>query len=309
MVEVINDYMNYLIARGLSKLTIKTYKIDLDQLLKFLKSQFQFSSFNSVSRSTLRFFISWLNQNNLSNRTISRKISTMREFFKFCFRNDHIQKNPTEKLIYPKFSIKLPNFFTIKEMFDLIDLPDLSTKYGIRNKAILEVLYSTGMRISEITNVVFADLDLDSLQIKVFGKGNKDRIVPLGRMAIKAVSNYLKIRKEFIIEENVFIFVSRFGTQFSPNSLREVLNIYIKKIAKTDGYSVHSIRHSFATHMLERGAHLSTIQKILGHENLTTTEIYTQLSLIYVRKSYDKYHPINTSQRDQMKLAFFDQAN
>ena len=119
----------------------------------------------------------------------------------------------------------------------------------------------------------------------------------------------MKIRKKYVSEENDFIFVSKFGTQFSPNSLREVLNKYIKKIAKTDGYSVHSIRHSFATHMLETGACLRTVQIILGHENLTTTEIYTQLSLVYLRRSYDKYHPINTSQRDQLKLAFFDQAN
>ncbi len=306
MVEVINDYMNYLVARGLSKLTIKSYKLDLDQLLKFLRSQFQFSSFNSVSRSTLRFFISWLNQNNLSNRTISRKISTMREFFKFCLRNDHIQKNPIEKICNPKFSVKLPHVFSIKEMFDLIDLPDVSNKYGIRDKAILEVLYSTGMRISEITNMTFADLDLDSQQLKVTGKGNKDRFVPLGRMALSAVAKYLRIRNKFIIEENEFIFISKFGTQFSPNSLREVLNKYIKKIARTDGYSVHSIRHSFATHMLENGACLRTVQIILGHENLTTTEIYTQLSLIYVRKSYDKYHPINTSAHNQLELAFYN---
>ena len=306
MVEVINDYMNYLVARGLSKLTIKTYKLDLDQLLKFLRSQFQFSSFNSVSRSTLRFFISWLNQNNISNRTISRKISTMREFFKFCLRNDHIQKNPTEKLCNPKFSVKLPHVFSIKEMFDLIDLPNISTKYGIRDKAILEVLYSTGMRISEITNMTFADLDLDSQQLKVTGKGNKDRIVPLGRMAVGAVSKYLKIRKKFVTEENDFIFLSKFGVQFSSNSLREVLNKYIKKLARTDGYSVHSIRHSFATHMLEQGARLSTVQKILGHENLTTTQMYTQLSIVYQREAIRKYHPINHSERDQIKLAFYN---
>jgi len=306
MVEVINDYINYLIARGLSKLTIKTYRSDLDQLIDFLKTQIGYFSFQSVSHTTLRFFVRWLNQNKLSNRSICRKISTMKEFFKYCLKNDHIQQNPTKKLVYPKFSTKLPMVFSIQEMFDLIDLPDISNKYGIRDKAILEVLYSTGMRISEITNIVFADLDLDSQKIKVTGKGNKDRIVPLGRMAVKAITKYLKIRKKFIVEENEFIFVSKFGTQFSPNSLREVLNKYIKKIARTDGYSVHSIRHSFATHMLENGAHLSTVQKILGHENPTTTQIYTQLSIVYQREAIRKYHPINHSERDQFKLAFFN---
>jgi len=306
MVEVINDYMNYLIARGLSKLTLKTYKFDLDQLLKFLYYQMQYTSIQSVSHTTLRFFIRWLNQNNLSNRSICRKISTMREFFKFCLRNNHITDDPTKKLVHPKFSTKLPMVFSIQEMFDLIDLPDLSTKYGIRDKAILEVLYSTGMRISEITNIVFADLDLDSQKIKVTGKGNKDRFVPLGRMAVTAVSKYLRIRKQFVKNENEFVFLTKFGTQFSSNSLREVLNIYIKKQAKTEGYTVHSIRHSFATHMLEQGSHLITVQKILGHENPTTTQIYTQLSIAYQRKAINKYHPINHSERDQFKLAFYN---
>jgi len=306
MSEVLNDYMNFLIARGLSKLTIKTYKSDLDQLFNFLSDQLGYDSIEFVTRTTMRLFISWLNQNKLSNRSISRKISSSKEFFKFCLRNSYVKEDPTKKLIHPKFSTKLPKVFSIQEMFDLIDLPDLSTKFGIRDKAILEVLYSTGMRISEITNITFPDLDIDSQKLKVTGKGNKDRFVPLGRMAVNAVSKYLEIRKKFVIEENEFIFVSKFGTPFSPNSLREVLNKYIKKLARTDGYSVHSIRHSFATHLLEEGASLLAVQKMLGHENPTTTEIYTQLSLRYLKKSYHKYHPNYTSERDQMKLAFYN---
>ncbi|MDP8204079.1 MAG: tyrosine recombinase XerC [Candidatus Tenebribacter mawsonii] len=306
MVEVINDYMNFLIARGLSKLTIKTYRSDLDQLFNFLAEQLGYNSIDIVTRTTMRLFIAWLNQNKLSNRSISRKISTTKEFFKFCVRYHHIDEDPTKKLIHPKFSTKLPKVFTIKEMFDLLKIPDLSTKFGLRDQAILEILYSSGLRISEVVNITFADLDLDSQILTVHGKGSKDRRVPIGRLAIIAISKYLMIRHKFVKEDSKFIFLTKFGKPFSTNSLREVLNKYIKKFAKTEGYTVHSIRHSFATHMLEQGAHLSTVQKILGHENPTTTQIYTQLSIVYQREAIRKYHPINHSERDQFKLAFYN---
>ena len=306
MVEVINDYMNFLIARGLSKLTIKTYRSDLDQLFNFLAEQLGYNSIDIVTRTTMRLFIAWLNQNKLSNRSICRKISTMRAFFKFCLKNDHIKEDPTKKLIHPKFSTKLPKVFTIKEMFDLLKIPDLSTKFGLRDQAILEILYSSGLRISEVVNITFADLDLDSQILTVHGKGSKDRRVPIGRLAIIAISKYLMIRHKFVKEDSKFIFLTKFGKPFSTNSLREVLNKYIKKFAKTEGYTVHSIRHSFATHMLEEGASLRTVQIILGHENLTTTEIYTQLSLKHLKSSYTKHHPNYHSERDQFKLAFYN---
>ena len=304
MVKIIDEYTKLLIARGLSKLTIKHYRSDLNQFSFFLSDQLGYNSIDVITRTTMRLYIYWLNQNGLSNRTISRKITTTKQFFNFCLKNNYIKDNPMKKILHPKFTSKLPMVFSLQEMSDLIDLPDLSTKFGIRDKAILEILYSSGLRISEITNITFADLDLDSQILKVHGKGAKDRRVPIGKMALSAISKYLKIRKKFVKTESQYIFLTKFGTQFSANSLREVLNRYIKKIARTGRYTVHSIRHSFATHMLENGANLRAVQMILGHKNLTTTEFYTQISLNHVKKSYGKHHPNFTSERDQLRIGF-----
>jgi len=304
MVKIIDEYTKLLIARGLSKLTITNYRSDLNQFSFFLSDQLGYDSIDFVTRATMRLYIYWLNQKGLSNRSIARKITSAKEFFKFSLKNDYIKEDPTKKIIHPKFSVKLPMVFTIPEMFNLIDLPDTKTKYGIRDKAILELIYSSGLRISEVTHITFADIDMDSSTLLVHGKGSKDRQVPIGRMALSAILKYLKIRKKFVKEESKFIFLTKFGTPFSSNSLRAVINVYIQKIARTDGYTVHSIRHSFATHMLEEGASLRTVQVILGHENLTTTEIYTHISLAYAKKEYRKYHPNFNSERDQIKFGF-----
>lgn len=304
MLQILNDYTNFLIARGLSRLTVIHYKSDLKQLITFLIEDLGYESFNLVTHTTLRFFISALNQRKLSNRSIARKISTIKEFFKFCRNQNVITDDPTKKLIYPKFSVKLPKVFTVREMFDLLELPDRSSIYGIRDRAILEIIYTCGLRISELIKITFADLNLKDRVILIHGKGAKDRIVPIGIIAIKATRKYLKIRKRFPVKDENVVFLTRFGTKFSSGSLRVVLNIYIKKQARSEGYTVHSIRHSFATHMLENGANLLAVQKILGHENPSTTQVYTQLSVNYQKEAVRSFHPNYHSEREQLKLAY-----
>lgn len=315
MTDIINQYLNYLTVRGLAQGTIRMYRSDLNQLSNFLQSKLDLDAITGITHTYLRYFFHSLSDLKLSKRSIARKISSIREFFKFCLNRDLIDKDPTRKLIYPKFSTKLPMVFTIQEMTDLINLPDTSTNYGKRDKAILEVMYSTGCRISELANIKLPDIDFDRCMIKVLGKGNKDRFVPIGKMAVIALKQYLSVRKSLFpysrkseMDVNKYLFISKNGNQLSSNVLRGIMNGYISQIAKTDGYTPHSIRHSFATHMLECGASLMTVKEILGHENVSTTEIYTRLSITYQKKAYCQYHPIIHSQRDQIEADFYNSA-
>ena len=312
MTDIINQYLNFLTARGLAQGTIIVYRSDLNQLSNFLQSKLDLEVITGITHTYLRFFFNSLYELKISKRSIARKISSLKEFFKFCLSRDFIKNDPTKKLIYPKFTAKLPKVFTIKEMTDLIELPDTTTKLGLRDKAILEVMYSTGIRISELSNIKLVDVDFSRALIKVLGKGNKDRFVPIGKMAIIALKKYLKIRKSIFpysrrseIDTNNYLFISKNGNQISINNHRMIINRYISQIARTDGYSPHSIRHSFATHMLECGANLRTVQVILGHENASTTELYTRLSITYQKEAYHNFHPLYHSERDQIKAEFY----
>ncbi|HHE39126.1 MAG TPA: tyrosine recombinase [Candidatus Cloacimonetes bacterium] len=297
----ITQYIRTQISRGLSEHTIKAYESDLFQLEEFLTKYFENEEvkIEQVSRLFLRDFMRHLSMNNRSNRTLARKATTIKNFFQFCERNRIIEKNPADNLKIPKFEKHLPKHFTEIEIDALLNIPDLTSKFGIRNKAILELIYSSGMRISEIANCTLQQIDLNEKIIRVIGKGNKERIVPIGKKAIKAIKNYLQIRSQFHPSGNCRrelkrisnIFLSKSGKPLSSDELREILDRYIILVAKTKGYSPHSIRHSFATHLLSHGADLRAVQEMLGHSNLSTTEIYTHLSLKDLKKVYEQAHP------------------
>jgi site-specific recombinase XerD len=192
----------------------------------------------------------------------------------------------------PKFDKTLPKYFSEKEMEALLNIPELSTKFGVRNKAILELIYSCGMRISEIADCRMNQIDLNTKIIRIIGKGNKERLVPIGRMAIKAIKSYMRIRNQFVSKDSDdTLFLSKSGKSLSADEIREILERYIMLVAKTKGYSPHSIRHSFATHLISHGADLRAVQEMLGHSNLSTTEIYTHLSLKDLKKVYNQAHP------------------
>jgi len=295
----ITQYIRTQISRGLSEHTIKAYESDLNQLEEFLKKYFENEEIKveQISRLFLRDFMRHLSVNSRSNRTLARKATTIKNFFQFCERNKIIYTNPAANLKIPKFEKHLPKYFTEIEIEALLNIPDLTSKFGIRNKAILELIYSSGMRISEIANCTLQQIDLNEKIIRVIGKGNKERIVPVGKKAIKAIKNYLHIRNQFHLPEKgelkriSNIFLSKSGKSLSSDELREILDRYIILVAKTKGYSPHSIRHSFATHLLSHGADLRAVQEMLGHSNLSTTEIYTHLSLKDLKKVYEQAHP------------------
>ncbi|NQV19677.1 MAG: tyrosine recombinase [Armatimonadetes bacterium] len=305
MKNSITQYIRTLISRGLSQNTIKSYEKDLLQLMDFLTKYFENEQIdlNSVSRLYLRDFLRSLSLKGRNNRTLARKATVIKNFFSFCEKNDLIKVNSAENLKIPKFEKKLPKHFTEIEMEDLLSIPDLSSKFGVRNKAILELIYSSGLRISELASATIYRLDLDSKLIKIIGKGNKERIVPIGKKAVRALKNYLKIRNQFYSpdkraqkEISDTLFLSKSGKPLTADELREILDKYIRLVAKTKGYSPHSIRHSFATHLITNGADLRAVQEMLGHSNLSTTEIYTHLSLKDLKKVYEQAHPKSKKQ-------------
>lgn len=294
MQSAITNYLRTLISRGLSQHTIKAYKTDLNQLSEFLVKYFPDNviELNKINKLYLRDYLRDLSFNGVGNRSLARKVTSMKNFFNFCLKNDLIEKDPAITLKIPKFEKKLPRYFTETEMEELLNIPDLSSKFGIRNKAILELIYSCGMRISEIAYLKAGQLEMKSNRIRIIGKGNKERIVPIGKSAVEALTKYYSVRFQFESRESDdSVFLSKSGKPLSSDELREILDRYIRLVARTKGYSPHSLRHSFATHLLNRGADMRAVQEMLGHNNLSTTEVYTHLSLKDLKKVYDQAHP------------------
>ncbi len=281
-------------SRNLSKHTIKAYSKDLEQLQFFLQRYFQDGkvTLSEVTRQFLRDYLREMNRQGCGNRSLARKVTTVKIFFRFCVLHDFLEQDPAENLKIPKFEKKLPKFFSEKEMEELLHIPDLTSKFGIRNRAMLELIYSSGLRISEVANLTLSQLDLNNKLIRIIGKGNKERIVPLGSQAKRTIRNYLGIRNKFSGKESrEELFLSKSGKALTSDELREILDRYISLVARTKGYSPHSIRHSFATHLLAHGADLRAVQEMLGHSNLSTTEIYTHLSLKDLKEIYNQAHP------------------
>lgn len=294
MLDIIEQYKRTLMARGLSSHTIRAYENDLLQFETFLHKFFEDRNIilSEINRLFIRDYLRFLNENNRSNRTLARKVTVIRNFFKFCKINNIITKNPALNLPTPKFEKILPKYFTETEMNKLLEIPDIKTKFGVRNKAIMELIYSCGLRVSEVSGCKINSLDLNSRLVRVIGKGNKERIIPIGKKAVKAMREYLKIRQKFVSKEkNNSVFLTKSGNKLLPDELRQIIDRYILLIAQTKGYSPHSLRHSFATHLTANGADLIAVQEMLGHANLSSTEIYTHLTLEDLRKEYEQAHP------------------
>ena len=197
-----------------------------------------------------------------------------------------------EKLKRPKYEKPLPKVFTEEEVRNLLAIPDCSSRFGIRNRAILETLYSSGLRLMELAGIKLSDLDLNKALLRITGKGNKQRIVPVGSQALKAIREYLKVRPDFTSENSPNnLFLTRSGKAFNSKQLDIILRAYFELIAQAKGYTPHTLRHSFATHMLSRGADLRAIQELLGHSQLSTTQVYTHVSLEDIKEAYKKGHP------------------
>ena len=301
MKEHINSYISFLKnEKNYSNNTIISYKNDLLQLLNYLKEYkiIKRDSIKYIDRSIMRKYIVYLKKCDYSVRSICRKISTIRSFFKFLSREGIVDINPTINLITPKINKKLPSFLYLEEINKLIETPSGHTILGIRDRAILELLYGTGMRVGELVNLDIRDIDLyDEKTVRVFGKGSKERILPLGNPSIKAVQEYLTVRsifrKNISIDKNNqnALFLNRFGGRLSARSIRRLLIKYMKMAGLNKKISPHVLRHSFATHLLGGGADLRSVQELLGHESLSTTQIYTHITKERLKAIYKKSYP------------------
>lgn len=290
----INGFLSYLAnERNYSPHTAENYRIDLDGFCKFLKEN-KISQFNSIDRIICRRFLAFLESNKLGRRSVARKISALRSFYKFLMREKMVTSNPWKVISTPKIIKKLPSFLYTEEIESLLNQPNIRTTQGIRDKAMLELLYATGMRVSELTKLNLGDIDLSESEIIVKGKGSKERIVLMGSYSILALKDYLKYaRGKFACrhKENRALFLGRFASRLTGRSIERILKKYIKSAGIEKKTTPHSLRHSFATHLLEGGADLRSVQELLGHSSLSTTQMYTHITKEHLKKLYDKTHP------------------
>jgi tyrosine recombinase XerC len=284
MVKYLDKYLTYLeVEKNYSLHTILNYRIDLEEFFGFLGN----TSVEAVEYPDLRRFLAQLKGRNLKPRTLARKLSSLRSFFKFLQREKIISTNPAKLMVTPKLDKPLPHFMSEEESVQLIEAPKSGKINSPRDKAIFEILYSTGIRVSELVGLNVDDVDFFGNIIKVMGKGKKERMVPIGEQALKVLKEYLDGRKT----DNKFIFVNKNGTRLSDRSVRNIINKYILEQAMAQHVTPHMFRHSFATHLLDHGADLRSVQELLGHVNLSTTQIYTHLTTDKLKKVYDRSHP------------------
>ena len=291
--EIFKDFYNYLLFdKNYSLNTINSYLTDIYELLNFIETDSKNEKilFN-LKEEEIRNYIKYIKKNNISDRSIARKISTLKTYYKYLIITNKIKNNPLEFIIVPKQSKTLPKVLSVEEVLLLLDIP-LNDAYDYRNKAMLEVMYATGLRISELINLTLSNIDLDLNIVKTIGKGNKERIIPMGDYATEYLKKYIYNYRSFFIKKqsSEYVFLNKNGTKMSRQMFFKIIQkIALGKNIKTK-FSPHTLRHSFATHMLEYGADLRTIQELLGHSNISTTQIYTHMSTDKLRENYDNFH-------------------
>jgi integrase/recombinase XerD len=292
--QFFDEFIKFLqFEKGLSKNTISAYKNDLLQYFSFLKKINK--TVHNVSSDDLTEFLWQLKQQNLRPNSIYRKASCVTQFHKFLVSENITTNNPVEGMMRPKLQRKLPTVLTVEEVDKLLSFQPKKFN-DIRNKAMIEVLYATGLRVSELVNLTFEQLDLENRYIRVIGKGGKERIVLLNKKSIDALKEWIKIRdKKFSgkisAEYDKFIFLSKLGKPISRIDFWEQLKNYVRNTGISKNVSPHTLRHSFATHMLKYGADLRVVQELLGHSDISTTQIYTQIDRQHLKELHKKYHP------------------
>jgi integrase/recombinase XerC len=292
----VRSFLEYLeVERNYSSNTIRSYEADLHQFVAYLDSN-RIHSFDAVRKTTLRAYLSSLLEAEMSKKSVARKIASLRSFFRYARRRKIVSTNPTLTLVSPKLEKRLPSYLDEAAMGRLFDSLDVKTPEGRRDAAILEIFYSTGMRLSELINLNLGDVDLAQGIVKVTGKGSKQRIIPVGRRAVHALQEYLGdrvrvfLKGDVLSKEPALLLMSR-GTRFYPEAVIRMVKKYIGKVSEIEKQSPHVIRHSFATHLLNHGADLRAVKELLGHESLSTTQIYTHVSTEQLKKVYRQSHP------------------
>jgi len=282
------------LEKSLSDNSVEAYLQDIDKLTSFLELHELKKLPNDIDLKLLENFVKWIHELGMTATSQARIISGLRSFYKYCLLEQLSEKDPTILLEAPKIRRKLPDTLSIKEIDAIIDAIDLSVAEGSRNKAIFETMYSCGLRVSELINLKISCLYLDVGFIKVIGKGDKQRLVPIGSEAIKHIGIYKNnVRNHILIKKDKedFLFLNRRGSQLSRVMIFLILKELVKKAGIEKNVSPHTFRHSFATHLVEGGADLRAVQEMLGHESITTTEIYTHLDRDFLRSTLQQFHP------------------
>jgi|TARA_B110000914_G_scaffold209238_1_gene207394 integrase/recombinase XerC len=286
-------FINYLkFEKRVSQHTLKSYNIDLNQFLKFYKIYSKDTTINDIDHRSIRSWIVDLSLKNLSNRSINRKIATLKAFFKFLIKKEFLIKNPTNKIRSLKTDSLLPKFIKEKDMKFFFENLQLKKNFeGQRDLLIIELLYGTGIRVSELINLKLQNFNIEKSEIKVLGKRGKERIIPLNNQSLKQIKNYISIKKNNIHYEHEFLISTKKGEKAYPMLISRIVKKHISKLIDSENYNPHLLRHTFATHILNRGADLNSIKDLLGHSSLAATQIYTHNSIEKLKKTFEQSHP------------------
>ena len=294
MDEHLQKFVTYLIAeKNASPYTVKNYRHEIGQFFDFLKEQ-GIDSWDGVDRYVLRRYLAWLQAEGYVKASITRRISELRSFCRYLVREDVLDANPIRVISSPKVPKRLPDYLDPDEVEALLAAPDATAPQGQRDRAILEVLYASGLRVSELVSLNLSNLDLRHGELRVWGKGAKERLALLGKPACRALTRYIEDGRSKLVKENratSALFLNRLGSRLSTRSVSNILDKYAKLAGLERRVTPHVIRHTFATHLLDGGADLRTVQELLGHTSLSTTQIYTHVSQARAKEVYRKAHP------------------
>lgn len=291
----IEDYMHFLtVEKGLSKNTIDSYKRDLKSYSLYIKNVEGMEGWNEVSRVNIVQFLGHLGDQGKSSKTVARHVASIRSFHQFLLREKAVEQDPTVHLETPRTERKLPKILSLSEVEALLEAPDASSPLGMRDKAMLELLYATGIRVSELIGMKLDDLHLNMGFIRCIGKGNKERIIPIGQTAMNVLGDYLehsRLKLRSGRERDDHLFLNHHGRGMSRQGFWKNLKALQKKANIEKELTPHTLRHSFATHLLENGADLRAVQEMLGHADISTTQIYTHVTKTRLKDVYTKFHP------------------
>jgi integrase/recombinase XerC len=296
MKEYIEKFIRYLeVEKGVSVHTLRAYKKDLEEFAEYVRA-----TPDTIDIIDVRGFIADQVKRGLNKMTVSRRLSSIRSFFRFLYREGYAKKNPAKLVANPKLPRLLPKFLSVDDVFAMIEMPEAIGFLPVRDKAILELLYSSGLRVSELSGLNMDDINLRETLVKVRGKGRKERIVPVGSKAIDAIKSYL-VERILRKSKDKALFLNRMGTRLTDRGVRRIVVKYARIASLSCKTGPHTLRHSFASHLLQGGADLRVIQELLGHASLSTTQKYTHLDITHLMDVYDKSHPFARREEHRKK--------
>ncbi|MGB9595188.1 MAG: site-specific tyrosine recombinase XerD [Candidatus Poribacteria bacterium] len=290
--SLIQQFTEYLLVeRGLSHNTIISYQRDLKDFVEFIEKNLKNMSILEIDHHHIVKYLTYLSEKGLSSSTMDRRMDSLRTFYKFMVAERYIKNSPAEIIEHIRSWNKLPTVLSIAEVQTLLNKPDTSKPLGLRDKAIIELMYASGLRVSEVVELTISDINTDIGYIRCLGKGSKERVVPVGSKALEAIRSYLKSSRPLLNPKGEWLFVNYKGDKLTRDGIRRIIQDIAKEAGINKQISPHTIRHCFATHLLERGADLRALQEMLGHASISTTQLYTHINSERLKDIHKKFHP------------------